>query len=255
VAALLSLFVVLALSFVVMRVGAAALALTGVSEEVAHFQAHSAFLGVGFTTREAEQVLAHPVRRRIVMLLMVLGNAGVVASVSSVLLLFLADGAGPGRGTRTLALGAGVLALWALSATPWVDRGVSRAVAWALRRWTRLDTRDYVSLLHLGGEYAVAELDVRPGHWLAGHTLQELDLRAEGVLVLGIERGGRGHDARYVGVPRGPTPLHAGDVLVTYGRAALLDDLDRRPAGPAGDAAHARAARRHRETLGLPEPT
>jgi hypothetical protein len=69
---------------------------------------------------------------------------------------------------------------------------MSRAVAWALRRWTRLDTRDYVSLLHLGRAYAVVELDVREGDWLAGRTLAELDLRSEGALVLGIERGGRG---------------------------------------------------------------
>jgi hypothetical protein len=252
--ALLSLFVVLAFSFVVMRVGAQALALTGVSEEVADFQAHSAFLGVGFTTREAEQVLAHPVRRRIVMTLMVLGNAGVVASVSSVLLLFL--GPGGGGWARVAALVVGVAALWALSATPWLDRQVSRAVAWALRRWTRLDTRDYVSLLHLGRAYAVVELDVREGDWLAGRTLAELDLRSEGALVLGIERGGRGEasDGTYVGVPRGPTAVRAGDVLVAYGRSTLLDELDRRPAGAAGDRAHREAVRRHHAALGLSDP-
>lgn len=251
-AALLSLLVVLALSFVVMRVGAAALSLTGVSEEVAHFQAHSAFLGVGFTTREAEQVLAHPVRRRVVMLLMVLGNAGVVASVSSVLLLVLAPARDGGMGlpARVALLLAGVAALASVARSAWVERWLSRTVSWALRRWTRLDTRDYVSLLHVGGEYAVVELDVREGDWLAGRTLQELDLRAEGALVLGIERGGRAGEPAYVGVPRGPTRIHAGDVLVTYGRAALLDELDRRPAGPAGDAAHATAVRRHHRALG-----
>jgi hypothetical protein len=256
-AALLSLVVVLAISFVVMRTGAAALALTGVSDEVAHFQAHSAFLGVGFTTREAEQVLAHPVRRRIVMLLMVLGNAGVVASVSSVLLLVLtpARPGGAGLPARVTLLLASVAGLVAAARSGWVERHLSRLVRWALRRWTRIDTRDYVSLLHLGGAYAVVELDVRAGDWLAGRTLQELDLRAEGALVLGIERGGRTGEAAYagayVGVPRGPTRVHAGDVLVTYGRAALLDDLDRRPAGAAGDQAHAAAVQRHRHTLGL----
>lgn len=169
-AALLSLLVVLALSFVVMRVGAAALALTGVADEVARFQAHSAFLGVGFTTREAEQVLAHPVRRRIVLLLMVLGNAGVVASVSSVLLVVLAPtraGAGglsgAGLPARVALLLAGVAALAAVARNPRVERHLGRVVRWALRRWTQLDTRDYVSLLHLGAEYAVVELDVRPG--------------------------------------------------------------------------------------------
>lgn len=71
--------------------------------------------------------------------------------------------------------------------------------------------------------------------------------------MLGIERGGRTGEGAYVGVPRGPTGVHAGDVLVTYGRAAHLDELDRRPAGAAGDRAHAEAVARHHRTLGLPD--
>jgi hypothetical protein len=246
-AALLSLLVVLALSLVVMRVGAAALVLTGVSAEAARFQAQSAFLGVGFTTRESEQVLAHPVRRRIVMLLMLLGNAGVVAGVSTVVLLFLGA---PERGSgtaRVAALVAVVVAFWVGASSRWVDRHVTRLVEWALRRWTRLDVRDYVSLLRLAGEFAVVELEVRPGGWLAGRTLAELDLRSEGALVLGIARPG---DV-YVGVPRGPTRIEADDVLIMYGRAPLLDDLGQRPPGEAGDQAHHAAVASQRHLLGL----
>lgn len=246
--ALVSLLVVLAVSHVAIRVGASALTLTGVAGESARFQAQSAFLGVGFTTRESEQVLDHPVRRRIVMLLMLLGNAGVVASISSVVLVFLTSADGESRrGVRALALVGAVAALWLVAHTALVDRDLTRVVRWALRRWTRLDVRDYVQLLHLSGDFAVVELEVRPGAWLADRTLAELDLRSEGALVLGIER----HVGAYVGVPRGPTRILVGDVLVVYGRAALLESLERRPAGPAGDRAHAAAVERQLRALGL----
>ena len=217
-AALVSLLVVLAVSHVAIRVGASALTLTGIAEEAARFQAQSAFLGVGFTTRESEQVLDHPVRRRIVMLLMLLGNAGGAASISSVVLVFVTGTNGEREGTRVLALVGAVAALWIVARSALVDRNLTRLVRWALGRWTRLDARDYVRLLHLSGDFAVVELEVRPGGWLAGRTLAELDLRSEGALVLGIERPG----GAYLGVPRGPTRIHVGDVLLLYGRRGGL---------------------------------
>ena len=242
---LLSLLVVFSVSLMIMRVGAVALELTGVTREVALFQAHSAFLGVGFTTRESEQVLRHPVRRRIVMLLMLLGNVGIVAGVSSVMLLFLASSGPAGWIPRVATLVAGIGVLWIASTSAWVDRQLSHAVEWALRRWTNLDVRDYVSLLHLGREYGVVEFEVPADSWLAGRRLEELDLRAEGALVLGIERP----DGAYVGVPRGPTYIRHNDTVIVYGRSTLLEELDGRVAGSAGDVAHAAAVERHQRFL------
>jgi len=72
VAALLT---VLALSLLITRLATVALTHTGMSTQAARFQARSAFTGTGLTTSEAEQVVRHPVRRRIVMTLMVLRSA------------------------------------------------------------------------------------------------------------------------------------------------------------------------------------
>ncbi len=83
----------LLVSLVVTRVATVALMLTGLSKESSRFQARSAFTGVGFTTKEAENVVAHPVRRRVVLLLMLLGNAGLVTIVASLFISFAgADG-------------------------------------------------------------------------------------------------------------------------------------------------------------------
>jgi hypothetical protein len=231
--AIITLFVAVLLSILVARVGTIALVLTGLSHEAARFQAHSAFLGVGFTTSEAESVVGHPVRRRILLLLMLLGNAGLVGVVVTVLLAFLNAGGGQ-IVLRAVALLAGLGLVWLGVSTPWVNRRMSALIGRALRRWTHLDARDYADLLNLSGDWSVDELRVRSGDWVCGRTLAELDLEHEGVLVLGIYRA----DGGFVGTPTGHTPVREGDTLVVYGRGELVAELDGRPAGPAGDRAH-----------------
>ncbi|MFB6249567.1 MAG: hypothetical protein ABEL97_13455 [Salinibacter sp.] len=56
---------VLAVSFLVTRVATRLFMLTGLSQEAARFQTRSIITGTGFTTREAEHIVDHPVRRRI----------------------------------------------------------------------------------------------------------------------------------------------------------------------------------------------
>ena len=72
--ALVTLLIVVLVSIIAMRIGATALELTGLSSEIAIFQAHSAFSGVGFTTQEAESIVSHPVRRRIIRFLFLAGK-------------------------------------------------------------------------------------------------------------------------------------------------------------------------------------
>lgn len=78
--ALATVLVVLLVSLLITRVATVALTLTGLSREVARFQARSALSGTGFTTSEAEAVVNDPVRRRIVMALMLVGSAGIVTA-------------------------------------------------------------------------------------------------------------------------------------------------------------------------------
>jgi hypothetical protein len=124
--ALLSLLSILVVSLLVVRVATVSLMLTGLSHELARFQARSAFTGSGFTTTESEEVVRHPVRRRIIMLLMLLGNAGLVTVVSSLILSFVNRPETTGwRGAlwlRLLVLGAGLTALWLVAHSRWVDQ-------------------------------------------------------------------------------------------------------------------------------------
>lgn len=235
---ILSLLVVLIVSLLIVRVATVALTLTGLSTPLARFQARSAFTGAGFTTTESEKVVQHPVRRRVIMLLMLLGNAGVVTAVSSLILTFI--GAGQGSGLthalwfRIAVLGMGLAGLWTLAHSQWIDQRISNWISAALKRWTKLEVRDYAGLLHLSGDYAVVELEVQDRGWLAEKPLADLHLNDEGVLVLGIEHP----DGTYLGAPRGHSTPRPGDTVILYGPRNTLADLDQRRRGYAGDRRH-----------------
>lgn len=234
---IVALLTVLALSLIITRLATAALVLTGLSEEAARFQARSAFTGTGFTTREAEQVVNHPVRRRIVMVLMILRSAGLLTIVISLILSFAQPAGQAERLYRLLWLIGGVMVLWAMAQSHWIDRGMQWIIARALQRWTDLDVRDYAGLLRLSGDYSVMKVQLEEGDWLEGRKVRDCLLADEGVTILGIYRD----DGSYVGVPNGETELYAGDALVVYGRSDVLRELDRRRQGRSGDRAHAEA--------------
>jgi hypothetical protein len=82
------LLITILVSFIVVRIGGFALQLTGIEPGVATFQALSAFSGTGFTTTEAERVVRHRARRRIITVLIVLGNAGLVTIIATLVASF-----------------------------------------------------------------------------------------------------------------------------------------------------------------------
>jgi len=227
---------VLTLSLLITKLATSALAFTGLSKEAAHFQARSAFTGTGFTTGESEKVVDHPVRRRIILVLMTVRSAGLMTIIIS-LILSLGGSDDQARLDRLLWLVGGVLILILVSNSKYVDRSLSRMMEWTLSKWTDLDIRDYASLLQLSGNYGVMEVNVREGDWLEGKNLNDCRLPEEGVTVLGIKRD----DGNYVGVPTGDTDIYSGDTLILYGRDKALRELGRRRSDTSGRIAHEKA--------------
>lgn len=230
----------------VVRVGAVALMMTGLSEEVAQFQALSAFSGTGFTTAEAEALVQHPARRRVITLLIVLGSAGIVTGLSTLLLTF--NGAGQAIPVRLLALLLGVLALSGLAHSRSFNRALTPLIKRMLKRYTTLDLRDYADLLHLHEDYRIAEIDVEPESWLVSQPLEELSLPTEGVRLLGVIRS----EGDYIGAPPPGLRLRPGDSLIVYGRAHRLQELSNRKvddqdAQRAAQAEHQRDITTHQE--------
>jgi hypothetical protein len=244
-AAIISLIFVLFLSLLIVRVATVALTLTGLSRQSAQFQARSAWTGTGFTTTESENVVKHPVRRKIINWLIFLRNAGLITAASTLVLSFVSVEQADQGLWRFLWLLVGLVLLWAVAGSRWLDHQLSRLIAGALKRYTTIDTRDYVDMLHLAGDYAVTDLGVRDGHWLAGKTLDKAGLPEEGVLVLGVTRP----DGSYVGAPRGATRVQPGDELLLYGRSSELAKLDRRGADTGGERDRAEAVQEQQRVL------
>lgn len=150
--ALITLFAIIILSLIVTRIATIALTLTGMSAEVARFQARSALTGAGFTTSESESMMSHPIRRRIIMILMLAGNAGIVTVIASLVLVSFNVGVSSWTGQLIIVV-AGLVILLALTQSSRVDKNLTRLINFALMKWTSIETTDTASLIYLGGEY------------------------------------------------------------------------------------------------------
>jgi K+/H+ antiporter YhaU regulatory subunit KhtT len=236
-APLISFLMILILSTLVIRVASVALTLTGISRDIAHFQALSAFTGVGFTTSEAEHIINHPVRRRIITIVIRLGSLGLVTTITSLLLTFVNTSDTSEQITRLVVLAVAISAFGLLAMSSRLDAHLTKVIQLVLSRWTKLNVYDYESMLRLTDGYSVGEMLVRPESWVANQTLTDAGLHHEGIIVLGIYR----EDGTYIGAPRDQTALRPGDRLIIYGKEKSLRELDKRLAGVEGDNEHQKA--------------
>lgn len=247
-AALISFFIILFLSLTIVRVATAMLKMTGLSEDMAQFQARSAFTGTGFTSRESESVINHPVRRKIIQNLMLMGSIGIVTFISSLLLTFTAEGSNQDLYLRFGMLLGGALLIFLLSRTRLFNWLLSKMIEKPLKKWSRIYAKDYDSLLFLSGEWEIIKIKVGEDSWLRDKQLMQVRLSEEGILVISIRRS----DGYFIGSPRGDSVIFCDDELILYGREKALRELGNRKTGITGDEAHQNNIRKTREQEGRP---
>jgi len=216
--ALFSLFTIIVLSILVVRIGTTALELTGLSAEIAAFQAQSAFSGVGFTTSESEMIVTHPVRRRIVRGLILLGSAGITSSMAALVLTFVGE-TGKDIALRGAGLAAGVLFILLIARSRLVNVLMKRLIMRALKRWTKLQIYDYEQLLGLGHGYTISRIRIHANSPFCNKQLSEVKPE-EGILVLAIYRREAGRET-HLGAPHGDTVIRAGDALICYSQKEI----------------------------------
>ena len=239
---LVTFLLVVLFSVIVVRIGTVALKMTGLSRDVAAFQAQSAFSGVGFTTSESEYVVSHPVRRKIIRVLMLLGSAGLTSAMATLVLTFV--GTTPSEmAYRGMWLVIGLAALYFFAKSKLVDRGLSWVIERALEKFTHIKVYDYEQLLGLSRGYTISQFKVKGDSWVAGRKLRDLKLDEEGILVLSIYRKINGQE-KFIGAPNGDTEILPGDVLICYGPEDAIMNLSHRLKGVRGDIEHAEAVRR-----------
>ncbi|MBU4346235.1 MAG: TrkA C-terminal domain-containing protein [Candidatus Omnitrophica bacterium] len=213
---LFGLLTIIVLSIIVVRFGAIALELTGLSPEIASFQAQSAFSGAGFTTSESETIVTHPLRRRIIRILILFGSAGITTSMATLVLTFMGQ-TGENAMHRGLTLVVGVVIIFLFARSKIIYNLMKKIISKALERWTTMRIFDYEQLLGFNEGYTISRISVRDDSWLSGKKLSELRLEQEGVLILAIYRKIDGKE-KFVGGPTGETVIKAQDVLICYSR-------------------------------------
>ena len=219
--AAITLFLVVALSALITKIATIALTHTGLSTHSARFQARSAYTGAGFTTSESEKIMNHPVRRKIIFNLMLIGNAGIVTVMSSLILTFVLPNTLMSKLYGLIIVVVGMSLVWWAIRSRWVDRGLSKLINKMLKKYTDIEVQDYAEVLHLKDDYKISEKKVDPDDWVANKTLRQLNLRHEGITILGIDRKG----CDYMGSPTGSYDILPDDVITFYGKADRIRNL------------------------------
>nr|WP_048159857.1 TrkA C-terminal domain-containing protein [Thermococcus barophilus] len=238
--ALISFLLVVLISIIIVRIGTVALEMTGLSRDVAAFQAQSAFSGTGFTTSESEYVVSHPIRRKIIRILIFLGSAGITSAIATLVLTFIGKSAEEVKQNFVILL-SGLLILYFFVRSKWIDKMMRKVIRRLLNRFfPSLKIYDYNQLLGISRGYSIGQIKVRKSSWLANKTLRELQLDKEGVLVLGIYRK-VGEKEVYLGAPSGDTKILPGDLVVLYGPEEVILNLSKRVKGIKGKIEHEEA--------------
>ncbi|MFG0246415.1 MAG: TrkA C-terminal domain-containing protein [Phycisphaerales bacterium JB052] len=226
---LLALLIIVFIALVIVRIGSKALMMTGLSHDVADFQAISCFFGVGFTTSEAEMIVNHPARRKIASHLIIAGNIGLTGAMSTLVLTFVDneptwfDRIIPyeGSGMFFIKLGlilASVLIIGGVFRMRITKALLDRVIEASLRRFQQVRAIDYETVLRSGDGFSVMQVEIESGNELIGSTLAGAALGTKGVLVLNIMR----HGGESIGAPHPTTELMPGDLLTVYGQEALI---------------------------------
>jgi hypothetical protein len=212
--AVVTLLVIALVSLLAIRVATTALMMTGLSYDTASFQSYSAFFGVGFTTQEAELVVNHPVRRRIIRDLILVGNIGLTSALATTVATFV-------QGTNVfmslMVIVAAVLVAFlfvALGRLTIVRKSLDSLIAMSLKQAGLVRALDYELLLRVDHGYGVSEYLMEADNPLVGRELRESRPWDIGVVVLALRRDG----VMIPGIP-GPRDIVCdGDVLVLYGQ-------------------------------------
>jgi hypothetical protein len=204
------LLIAILISFIIVRIGGFALELTGIEPDIARFQALSAFSGTGFTTREAERVVGNKTRRRIVTILIILGNAGTVTVIATLVLSFSQVTGYAYFFIRLAIILAGIFGLYQLIIRSGIGRGMPGWVRKSIVERVLRGAPAVEEIYRPERDWAVSVVTIKDGSRNIG--LSVADVGAEGdIEILGIDRADT-----YLNKPNWDEKIAVGDRLLVY---------------------------------------
>jgi flagellar biogenesis protein FliO len=220
---ILALLIIILVSFLVVRVGSNALILTGMSSKAAKFQAISAFFGVGFTTSEAEMVMSHEVRRKVIRHLIISGNIGLTSALATLVVTFSQNKEDMVM-SKFITIGVVVLAVFSLGLffnMKLITRPLDALMKKALERAGVVRALDYDLLLKIEEGYCVSEVMIELGHPWADKELKVSRPSDASVVILNIRHA----DGKFSGAPNKDHIIKVGDEVMVYGDTKSVEEV------------------------------
>lgn len=216
----LTIAILFALSFGIVRIAAIAMRLTGLPENVARFQSISALTGTGFSTTESELIVNYPIRRRILVALMIIGNLGLVSIAGTFIVSFVDAEPVPGaRAWQAVMIVTAIGITLLVITNKALDRAMCALVGIVLRKTTSLGKRRFQCMLQVGDDFSVSE-----------HVYRGSDIVTIGALTSGARQLSFLAIRRRTGLQSAPfqddTGISQGDVLICYGSDAAHNNFE-----------------------------
>ena len=217
---ILYMFIFLSLLIIIVEIMTVALKGTGMSMEKARFQVISIVTTIGFSTRESELIVQHPIRRKIAAGLMIISYMMTATLISLVLTMFKDR-----ESTGYIAIGLGVMAILMVffsrhqKTLRKIEVGLEKKVRKSISK--KHGKRTVEELMRLNGEYSVAEIVLPDTDCpLCDLQLRESDLEMMHIRVLNVDKGDI-----FIHFPTSETKLESGDKLLVYGKIESIEKI------------------------------
>jgi len=204
------LLIAILVSFIVVRIGGFALQLTGIEPDVARFQALSAFSGTGFTTREAERVVGNKTRRRIVTILIILGNACMVTVIATLVASFTQVSGYMWFFIRLAIIVGGIFGLYQLIIKSNVGRRIPDWLQRPVMNRILREAPAVEEIFHVEKDWAISLVMIKGSSNIIGLSVADITAE-EDIEVLAIDRAGT-----YLTRPNWDEKIAEGDQLLVY---------------------------------------
>lgn len=216
------LILIVVLSLVVVRIGTNALILTGMTEATAKFQSASAFFGVGFTTSEAELVMNHPIRRRMVLHLIIAGNIGITSALATLIVTFVQiDSSEHSNWFQFVIVVTGVVGIAFIANFKPIKKPADVLMVKLLKSTGVVKSTGYELLLKVEEGFSVSEVKINSDHQWCGKQLYESRPSDYGVVVLNVRHA----DGGFTGAPDKDFKMREGDEIMIYGSDICVSDV------------------------------
>ena len=212
--AILTLVVIMFLSLLATRIATAILMHTGMSHDNACFQARSAWTNSGFTTSRSECMVNHPIRRRVLMILMLGGNVG-LATTSAAFIVGMADNKTSSFEVfiNSMILVAGIILMLYLSKSRFFSRFIDAAFDRFGNRILGTTKPGIQYFCHFSDDCKLLELTVSSNNNLTGKKLRELKLDDYEIVLLQLLKA----DNTMIENSSGEEKLESGMKLILFG--------------------------------------